>query len=99
MDNGLASWFRIWHPRYRGILIQLALAAAIAAALLYFQQGLLDLLTLSLASNAPAAAESAEHADKALAVLSDYAAALGLGPASLPLVVLGVFILVAFIAS
>ena len=100
MDNGLASWFRIWHPRYRGILIQLALAAAIAAALLYVQQDLLDLLTLSLASNpAAASAESGEHADKALTALSDYAASLGLKPASLPLLVLGLFILVAVAAS
>ncbi len=100
MENGLASWFRIWHPRYRDILIQLAVAAAIAAALLYFQQGLLDLLTLSLASGPAAApAESVEHADKALAVLSNYAASLGLTAASLPLLVLGIFILVAVAAS
>ena len=100
MDNGLASWFRIWHPRYRDVLIQLAVAAAIAAALLYFQQGLLDLLTLSLAAGPAAApAESVEHADKALAVLSNYAASLGLTAASLPLLVLGLFILVAVAAS
>jgi ABC-type multidrug transport system fused ATPase/permease subunit len=100
MDNGLASWFKIWHPRYRGILVQLALAAAMAAALLYLQQSLLDLLTLSLASN-PAAAPAGfgEPADKALTVLSDYAASLGLKAASLPLLVLGLFILVAVIAS
>jgi ABC-type multidrug transport system fused ATPase/permease subunit len=100
MDNGLASWFRIWRPRYRGVLVQLALAAALAAALLYLQQSLLDLLTLSLASNPAAApAGSGESANKALTVLSDYAASLGLDPASLPLLVLGLFILVAVIAS
>ena len=33
----LASWFAIWHPRYRGLLIALVAAGAVTSGLVYVQ--------------------------------------------------------------
>ncbi|MFB3819899.1 MAG: ATP-binding cassette domain-containing protein, partial [Candidatus Methylomirabilales bacterium] len=45
----LSSWFALWHPRYRPALTGLVAAAALASALVYAENALLDLLTRALA--------------------------------------------------
>lgn len=92
MKKGLASWFAIWHPRYRAILVQLILAGALASGLVYVQNDLLGLLTGSLAAPAQPAADR----PGASAVLSDIATSLHV---SLPLLILGFFILARAVAA
>jgi ABC-type bacteriocin/lantibiotic exporter with double-glycine peptidase domain len=77
----LSSWFALWHPRYRATLLELAVAAAAASALVYIENDLLDLLT-----QAVAAAPSARAGDASIvARLADW---LHVG---LPLLALGLF--------
>jgi ABC-type multidrug transport system fused ATPase/permease subunit len=51
MNNGLASWFAVWHPRYRVFLFQLAIAGVGAAVLEFAQNRLLQLITQALAQS------------------------------------------------
>lgn len=86
MKSGLASWFALWHPRYRAALISLILAGSLASVLVYVENDLLDLLTQSLGQGqAPAAA--AQHGLAALShTLADSLAI------SLPFLLLGLFV-------
>jgi len=64
MEQGLAGWFALWHPRYRLLIVQLFLAATLAAGMIYVQNSLLTSLTLSLGMTASqqAAGETATPA-------------------------------------
>jgi ABC-type multidrug transport system fused ATPase/permease subunit len=80
----LSSWFALWHPRYRAALIGLAIAGALASALVYLENNLLDLLTRSVAEASPAA-----RPGDASAVVARLAGWLQVG---LPFLALGLFV-------
>ena len=92
MAQGLASWFALWHPRYRATLVQLLLAATLASVLAYAQNDLLGLLTQSLTASDASASEGAGT----LGVLARLSASLRLG---LPLLSLALFILVRMVTA
>jgi ABC-type multidrug transport system fused ATPase/permease subunit len=77
----LSSWFALWHPRYRPALAGLMAAAAVASALIYVENELLDLLTRALAATGGA------EASEPLAGLA------GRVQVGLPLLVLALFAL------
>lgn len=80
----LSSWFALWHPRYRAALIGLTTAGALASALVYVENTLLDLLTQSVAATlSPARAEGT------MAFAAGLAGWLHVG---LPFLVLGLFV-------
>jgi ABC-type multidrug transport system fused ATPase/permease subunit len=91
MGKGLAAWFAVWHPRYRGTLAALILVGALASCLVYLQNDLLGLLTQSLALG-----PSHERPGGRLGGLADFAASLGL---ALPLLVLALVVLVRGISA
>jgi ABC-type multidrug transport system fused ATPase/permease subunit len=92
MGSSLTSWFAIWHPRYRSVLVQLLLAGTLASGLVYVQNSLLAQLAHALAGGAAPAAgghEGGAEPDRVPHALESAAASLGVG---LPLLVLGLFI-------
>jgi ABC-type bacteriocin/lantibiotic exporter with double-glycine peptidase domain len=84
MKSGLASWFALWHRRYRSALVGLLLAGTAASVLVYLENDLLDLLTQSLAPRAAAM----EHGLGALA--EHFSDSLGI---SLPFLALALFVI------
>ena len=87
MDQGLASWFAIWHPRYRATLVKLIVAGVATAGMVFVNNGLLQHLTLSLAMSSPAEGEGGS-AFRALARIAGGSALW------LPFLVLGLIIVV-----
>ena len=58
MRDGLASWFAIWHPRYRGANARLLVTAALTSVVVFASNGLLEFLTRSLGAGGGEAAGS-----------------------------------------
>jgi len=87
MKKGLASWFAIWHPRYRLILDQLLLAGTLAFGVVYLQNIFLRLLTESLSSTRISGIPQ---------VLSSISTSLHIGPS---LLFLSLFILAGLAAA
>ena len=83
---GLGSWFALWHARYRLLLVQLLVAGTVGSALAYLDNYLLSALTRSLSQAFQASAAASEAGDPLVALASTLSW-------SLPLTVLGVFVL------
>ncbi|MFA5189257.1 MAG: ATP-binding cassette domain-containing protein [Verrucomicrobiia bacterium] len=92
MRSRLDSWFTLWHPHYRGYLVELAVVGALASALTYAQNDLLGLLTLSLG----ASGESESSGTGAIALLKKLSDHLQLG---LPLLALASFVTVRLVSG
>ena len=58
MTDGLASWFAIWHPRYRGANARLLVTAALTSGVVFVSNGLLEFLTRSLGAGGATASGS-----------------------------------------
>ena len=99
MQSSLGQWFAIWHPRYRLLLGQLLAAGAVASALSYLDNYVLTALTDSLGTafdTGASAAGAATPATESGGVFTSLARSLGW---SLPLVVLGAFVLARLAAA
>jgi ABC-type multidrug transport system fused ATPase/permease subunit len=83
----LSWWFDVWHPYYRGALIQLGAIATFGAVLLYGENSALQAFSGALRNSSAAQAASTPHSPGAW-ILHFVAALATLSP----LVVLGVFV-------
>jgi len=105
MSKGLASWFKIWHPHYRVVLVQLILAGTVAGALVYVQNDLLRLFSDSLESvfspdeTANSSTAPAPQGRGIRDLLSNMVGALPVKGNVLPLLILGLFILARILSA
>ena len=85
MPNRLASWFTLWHPRYRQMLIASLLAAAVGCVMIFLDDTLLAWLTAALAGGGDGGGRSirqraARHPRAGPSLADRPAAAYSVGP-------------------